>query len=475
MKNLIFFLIFLGVSLCSFSQDEIPSVCRFGFTFEVSRQASWGDGKPVILSITPLSPADAAGLKINDVIESINGATTQGQMSETIVDWLQNSDAKIQLVVSNLKESNKEVSLLKECQLNNSLNERDLAPVYSFYSLEDVQSRSFTCPFKTTINMDVQLKNYKTFGFVAIDENNRKLEEIINKEIKESLEHRGLVYADNQPDLIVHTYYSYNKNPNYHASANTEKFPIECRYNMHTKAMENLPIYYNPLIHTNQAEFFLKLGIRLIDRKKSSDDNLFTVWECEANELLQSNYSLDKYSQFHIPLMVMQYPYPKSFERAEFYYSRFRYNYTGIGYNVNDLKEIADIDLSSPAYEAGLRPGDVVEKINGIKFNHNLRNIDNDYKQFILKTMHLRDSKTQFTNAEGFTRCMYWDIMKYAQIAEEFKKPEFSTVFSYLFYFEPYINLSGTNIVTFNISRGKQKQEIRIKPLIITGEMFENR
>jgi hypothetical protein len=237
--------------------------------------------------------------------------------------------------------------------------------------------------------------------------------------------------------------------------------------------MENLPIYYNPLIHSNQAEFFLTLGIRVVDTKKSDNGGL--VWECEANELLQSYYSLDDYSKLHIPLMFMQYPYPKSTDVARFFYGRSRYNYTGIQFNMDNMKEIVSIDPSSPAAQVDIQPGDVIEKINGIKFNNNTKSADSNYKQFILKTMHLRDQKTQFTNADGFTRCMYWGKLNQAQIYDTFRKPEFSAAFSYLFYFEPYINLSGTNIVSFNIARGKHKSEIKVKPVIVEEEVFENR
>ena len=262
-------------------------------------------------------------------------------------------------------------------------------------------------------------------------------------------------------------------NPNFRNSPQADKFPVVCRYNVQTKLMEKLPIYYNPLIHTNQAKFFLKLGIRMADNKKS---NKPTIWECEADELLQSNFPLANYAEFHVPLMLMQYPYIKSKETANYYYGRFKYNYTGIHYNMNNLKEISEVTPSSPAAIAGIQAGDIVERINGIKFISNTKSADSNYKQFIYKTLSFRDPTTQFTNADGFTRCMYWDKLKYAEIEGEFKKPEYSTFFSYLFYFRQYINLTGTNSVSFSvISQSKQKKEIRVKPEIVSEEIFEMR
>ena len=475
-EKIVCLVIFL-FSVNSFWAQERESgyVCRYGFTFEISTQKSWGYGKPVVLSVTPNTSADAAGLKANDIIDSLNGKDTKGYSSDDIFMWLQNSDDRVELKISNLKEKNRELHLNRYCKLSNAITEKDLASVYSFYSLESVRSQMFSCPFKIQINPDIDLLNYETFAFTEVEPNNQELEQAINSSLKKVLEEKGLTESIVRPDLIVHTYYSYSKNPNYKPSGNTDKLPLENRYNMNTKTWETLPVFLNPLIHSNQAQFLLKFGIRLIDPKKSMGENMYVVWELEANELLKSNYPLTNYAQFHIPLMLMNYPYPKSTEDPQYYYSRTNHNYTGINFNMDNMKEIVDVDFSASAEEAGINIGDIIEKINGIKFENNTKSAGNKYKQFILKTNHLRDPKTQFTNADGFSRCMYWDKMKYVQVSDEFRKPEHATAFSYLFYFEPYINLSETNILHFDIKRGTKKLTIRIKPIIVTEEIFENR
>jgi hypothetical protein len=473
MKKWFLLFVFLTGNLASFSQTGVSPVCRFGFTFEISLQKNWGYAKPVVLTVSP-NTSNNADIHVNDIIETINGKSTEGESYETIYSWLQNSaNEQVSLGISNLDEKNKTRTLTKYCHFKNALAERDLAEVYAFYSLENTQNRAFTCPFKTKVSPSVNLLQYQTFGFPQPDPKNLQLENLINSAIRKCLEQKGLKYTDRNPDLYVQTHYSHKKNPNYRSNALADKFPVECRYNLNTQTMENLPIYYNPLIHSNQAEFFLTLGIRLVDIKRQDNNGL--VWECEADEMLQAYYSLDDYSVFHIPLMLMQYPYLKSTEDAKFFYSRSRYNYTGIHFNMDNLKEIVGIDQSTPAAQANIQPGDVIEKINGIKFINDPKSADNNYKQFIFKTMSFRDSKTQFTNAEGFTRCMYWEKLKYAQIYDEFRKPEYSTAFSYLFYFEPYINLSGTNIISFSIARGKHKAEIKVKPIIVEEEVFECR
>jgi len=474
MKRFIFLLAFLNYCFSVYPQAEQNIICQYGFTFEISLQKQWGYLQPVVLSITPNTPADNAGLSVNDIIEKINDKPTKGENIETIISWLHDSsNDNIQLTISNLSESFQNKIFSKNCRLNTSITEKDLASIYSFYSLEDAQTRVFSCPFKTTVNPECDLILYKTFGFAAVDSSYLSLEKTINAAIQKCLEQKGLKYSERNPDLIIRSFYSYMANPNFRGNSQADKLPIECRYDLNIGSMEYLPIYFNPLIHPNQAKYLLKLGIQLIDNKKSLNS---PVWECEANELLQSNYSLADYAEFHVPLMFMQYPYPKSLESAQFYYSRTRYNYTGINYSMNNLKEISEVAPSSPAEKAGIRAGDIIEKINGIKLINNTKKADSNYKQFIFKTMQFRNPVTQFTNADGFMRCMYWDKMKYTQINNEFKKPIFSTVFSYLFYFEPYINdFSGTNIVSFTIKSGGKKKEIKIRPVIYSEEVFENR
>ena len=74
----------------------------------------------------------------------------------------------------------------------------------------------------------------------------------------------------------------------------------------------------------------------------------------------------------------------------------------------------------------------------------------------------------------GFTQCMFWDKLKYAQVADVFKKQENATIYSYLFYFEPYINLSGTNILTIDIRRENEKISLKVTPVVRVESMFSN-
>jgi hypothetical protein len=473
LKGLIF-LFFLGNSVHLFSQTDIIYYCTYGFTYEISQQESWGYHKPVILSVFPSSSAAQARLQPDDIIEEINGMSTREESIEEIDEWMHdiNTD-ELSLTVFNLKGTRNNVKVVKKCTYNNIITEKDLASSHAFYSLEDIQKRSFVCPFRTITRPTVNLFSYKTFGFDQADENKKELENGINESIRKVLESKGLVYKNNNPDLIVQTYYSHKPNLNYKPRSNGGKTSVACRYNVHSKTMEYLPVYESSSTISSQAEYTLRLGIQLVDKLESTPDNLVVVWECEANEFTKTGYSLEDYAGFHIPLMMMQYPFAKTDGYAKFLFQRFKYNYTGINYNLDNLEYVFSVDAQSPAANGGIREGDWVKKINDIKTNGNPVDAEEKYKDFIYKTFNLRDSKTLFTNAYGFAWCAYWEKLKYAQIEEIFKEPDFQTTFAYLFYFEPFINLSGTNIVAFDIQREKQKIRVNIQPEIKYEETFE--
>ena len=480
MRKLIIILLLLGSFTTGFSQDRLSYFCTYGFIYELSQQKSYGYNQPVILSVTPGTSAAEAGLQPSDIIVKINGQTTKDSIIDKIDEWMHDVYLdEITLTISNLRESEKQVTVRKKCYYSNIIPEKDLAGTHSFYSLENAQKRMFVCPFKTTIDPDNNLLAYRTFGFSKVNEQYYELETSINEAIKTELQNKGLVYSEKNPDLLIFTYYSYSPNPNYRSTTTKQKLSNACRYNVQTQNMQFLPILDDPILSIVKAEYTLSLGIRFADRTKSTSNTsrqLKVVWECEANDFLkQANYGLKDYAQFHIPLMLMQYPFVKNSESAKFAYSIHKYNYTGLYYNLDDMAHIIDVDADSPAARAGIKKGDRVSKINSIEFSENSQIADLRYKVFIAETMNLRDWSSQFINAYGFSRCAYWGKSKYEKVTKAFKNPEYQTTFSYLFYFEPYINPSKRNVVTFDVKRGKngQKYHYNIRPEIRTEISFE--
>ena len=83
-----FISLFFGILVClsSFAQNAAIT-CNLGFRFEISNNPNWGENEPVVVEVTPGSPAARAGLKLNDIILEVNGNGTFLKPYSTIMSW----------------------------------------------------------------------------------------------------------------------------------------------------------------------------------------------------------------------------------------------------------------------------------------------------------------------------------------------------------------------------------------------------
>ena len=475
LKNIFPFLaLFLTIPFIGYSQQNKSdeTICRLGFNYDISKNRNWGYQQLVVTKVYPYSSAESAGLKSFDIIESIHDMNVNTLSSEEI-DQLLNpiGQSEVLLTVKNLSHGSRQILIKKDCKKRNAITEDQLASAFAMYSLETTREQDFTCPFKTNVTTDsVSFDQFKTFAFSPIDENNRKLEEHINESIENELSKKGLTLDNVQPDLLIQTYYYFDKNPNY-AGANRLVVQKETiyRYNSVRQAIEQFP-FLPTSASESEAAYLLQFGVRLIDQKLEPGRIL---WECEANEMMETAYALDDYAQIHVPLMFMQYPYTKYNRNVPYRVSLKSYNYTGISYDIDHLDRVIEVKRDAPAYAAGIRARDVIERIGRHRMNHTPEEFSSAYKQFITKTLGYRDPKSLFTDANGFPYCMTWDVFKYPQVVDALEEPDNLGAFSYLYYFTPYVNPSGNNACVFRIKRGKEKKEIIVRPTIRTEMTIE--
>ncbi|MGL4228436.1 MAG: PDZ domain-containing protein [Tannerellaceae bacterium] len=464
MNRTILNLLMLFISASVFAQNGNEIICRLGFNYELSKADSWGKDLPVVKNITPYTQAATSGLKVNDIIIEIDGVSTSSITQAEIEDLFNlrgNNDVIV--TVQNFNSPSKQILLKKECKQAKAISESDLASAFSFYSLESTNNQAFACPYKTIADYTTNLSNYHSFAFTTIDDANFELETAINNTIKKELLSKGLVYDPDQPDIIIQTFYYFDKNPNFSSVGSKNKNQKQYRFNPVTKSMEAFP--FLPIESPeSEAEYLLQYGFRLIDRKSSQTGQLKIIWECESNELLTKSMAISEYARTNTPLMLMQFPVIK-YGRNPYYLAKSKaYNYTGLHYDINNLSEIVAVDKNSPAYNAGIRKGDVVEKINKTKMNHSAEEFSTAYKRFITETMPFRDPDTRFTDDNGFMRCMFWSEGFYPEIAKAFTKNEYLPAFSYLYKFAPYVDINGENNSNFVIKKGGSKQNIDITP-----------
>ncbi|MDR0756389.1 MAG: DUF4136 domain-containing protein [Tannerella sp.] len=459
--------------LIALPAQESAMRCRLGFSYEFSNNKNWGKDRPVIMKVYPDSPAERAGVRQNDIIEQINSMKVTDIAMDDVDSLLTASeDSHIVLTVRNFSDSARVTPLTKECYSNRSLNESQLATAFSMYSVEDTHDRLFVCPFVTvTTEEATDFSQFKTFDFSVVegDKSISNIESVISETLKAVLTKKGLSVSALNPDIMIHTYYAFNRNPSFRKSRATEEQAPVFRYDITRDKVVKFP-FYSSSTPESEAEYVLQLGIRFIDRRFVPGR---VLWECETNELMSAPYSLEEYAAIHIPLMCMQFPYVKYNRNAQFILSKKAYNYTGINYNIYRINEVISVDSDSPAAKAGILPRDIIERIEGKRMDYTVPEFTAAYRQFITNTLKYRDKDTRFTDANGFVGRMFWDTFKYPRIAKDFEKDSNMTAFSYLYAFQPFVNPTRSTSCTFDIRRGGERIRIVVRPVFYSEKTIE--
>ncbi len=469
MKQIIYTLLLILFCTPKLMAQSSDLTCNLGFVFEISNDRSWGYGEPVIVNITPGSPAEKAGLKLNDIILEVNDKGTYLQKYETIMSWFGINETEMDISIRNMESTFKEMVIAKDCRRADGITEAQLAPVFAFYSLEDVQDRRFIMPVKTKTNEEAQYHNYRTFSFAPSDESTRELDERINAIFTRALQARGLRHDEEDPDFIIQTFYSYESNSAFKPESPTlGSYQPVWRFDMRNKRMVKIPVY-NPseAVRIDDIPFNVEFGYRFYDRKFVQPGEMTLMWESEIKERLSGNYGLIDYLEMNLPLMLQKFPYAGSASLATYQVKSLKYNYTGLSYNMNDLKTVVYVDPGSPAAFAGIRYGDVVNKIGRQNFNHTSQSLTEGYRRFLAETMNYRDKSTRYTDSNGFQEAMYWDVTHYNSISKAIgDNKRYKSGFSYLFNFNQYVDWTTPRALEIEVIRDGEKIQVEVVPQI---------
>lgn len=466
MKKVSLILFFIAIIVSGIDAQPNRKYKDAGILFEISNNPNWGYGEPVITYVQPYSSAYNVGLKRGDIIMEINGSATYLRNNETIAGWLTaGSERNMTLTIRNINTYFKEFQVEAETRVMNSLSEFDLASIYSFYSIESTNDRSFTLPLKVDPNTNVDFSDYHTFDFINEGTSVPDVDHYINSLIEKALTERGLVRSSNDPDIIVQSYYSYQPNVKY-SSASNSKNQKTWRFDPESKEMIQVPILSgeDPKAES-KGQYILELGIRFFDKKYINKDKMTQIWDCKATEYLTADYDLTEYTRIHAPLIMMQYPYGTARTSAKYLVSYKGFNYTGMNFDSKDLKTITSVDENSPAYKVGVRAGDIIEKINGVNFRYTKEEQENGYKRFIIESMKYRNPKTRFIDANGFPDCMLWSSNRYSEVIDLFKKePIYTPCFSYLYAFQKFVSAKPSKSINIEIKSGNNTKQVQLVP-----------
>lgn len=193
------------------------------------------------------------------------------------------------------------------------------------------------------------------------------------------------------------------------------------------------------------------------------------LWQVESNEYLSEAMSVEDYARLSIPLMLHALPsVPNAQAGTSFGIQTLRYFYTGLSYSKESLSRIVDVAQGSPAWQAGLRPGDRVKSINGIRLRkEQTEDILEDYLSLMEQSDRYRIAPQSIQGpAQNQLQARYWDSAQYPAIAHAISRGRSETAFAYVFAFRPYISSEGIQQLVFEIERRGERHTVLVSPIL---------
>ena len=327
------------------------------------------------------------------------------------------------------------------------------------YSLEDESDILISYPISSGTEGKTDLINYETFGFVRTNKQHTNRDVLIEQQISEALQAKGLTYDPKNPDLLIDTYYSISENSAYDATE-ARRSAVQTSLRIDPKAHKLVELPILPMgSDKTLARFYLKFGITIY----SGVNERKMLWTSEAEELLSDDYTLTDYTALTVPVMLLQFPFTRYFNSLVVRFATHRYLSLGINYKANNISTIHSLPLHSPAAEAGLRAGDEIVAINGRPLG-TADELSKGYLAFVKNSMSYRKHDHPFAIKDGPTNCRYWDSEDYARVAKLLDKDKYFGGFSYLFAFNPWITTAPRTGVTIDYLRDGVMQRIVVEP-----------
>lgn len=438
----------------------VPSThCEIGLMYQISYQPNWGDSRAVVVEVAEGGPASMAGLKMGDIIESINGKPTKDLSEEEINAMLLDpTQGSVQLGVSNFGYTAKPLAIKKKCRPAQALSEETLARAFSMYSLEDVTERRFTLPFVYSVPDKVDYRRYKTFSFVA-----GKRLSAVDQALQKELQKKGLTYVTTGGDLTVRVQTQMGANPNYRKGAESDQELGFKNYRVNTQTGE---IERYPFLSINAPSFtgthLLRMEVQLWDRASNT-----LIWSVKARELLNGNYSVEKYAKDFTPFLLSNFPFVRYLMNPSFVLHKNNYRYLGIYYDATDLQRVLWVDKNSPADKAGIRSGDRIVSINGLPLDPSSEKMTEAYIDLIKQTQKHRDEESRFPSNDGFQHNKYWRLDRYPQVMKAMQNTKNLAAFSYLFSHRSYVHSPIIKEIALEVDRGNGVEIILITPQLL--------
>lgn len=429
-------------SILSAQQPEL--VYRLGLEQRPTSPTSWGQGAARITALQPESPATRAGLRVGDLLLSIDGVGTAGLSAREVDELLQRPTGKHLVTLRRLGQPKPETLLLiPEAKSRTARTERELARAYAAYSPEDQAEWPLSYQLSYQVQPGFDFATVRRYAFAPSSEQNRELDDTLYSMIARQLQALGLQEDKAAPDLIIECYYELQ--PTASPRLDAAKPAQSLRYHPEEERVQFLPII--PEAGPDEGSYQVKLSVQMT----RPTDPQRPVWLAETREGLSEPMTLKDFARYTLPVMLRPFPFAPSGSRQHFIARRSRYLYTGLHYALQDLGRVVEVEEASPAFTAGLQPGDRILAINGRTLGDtDLTRLSEEHHRFVRETESYREAGP----------LGYWSPKSYGALRKAFA----SQPYSYLFAFRPYVREESGGLLTLEIERSGERYTLQLQP-----------
>jgi len=378
---LVILAILLSITVCVSQEDELSSG-RIGCVLKVSSDHQFIKVNQVFQG----SPADMAGLKAGDHITGIDGVSVR-EIKNPISSIKGRPGTYVKLAIARVGTS--------------GIFERDVPRISvplgggsNFITEGELTTRIYTNDYSVHRQMvqssmavldddEINILNYRTFDFDYTSAQDPLLEKELFKELGEQLTSKGLRRSQNNPDmLIVMSFYSGSKE-HYVPPQQIISTHISTAYDWYWGLV---PV---PITESTTQEgytdvtYLYSISLKFLDAHKIGNSNLPPViWSGSISQASKTKSNLVDKSGDLFALLLYQFP-TVWIPNSE-YYLLLHYTYTGIIYDLNDMRTVGDVIPGSPAANAGIRKGDEIMNIYNSKVPDKYANAGSDQWSYLL-------------------------------------------------------------------------------------------
>ncbi len=362
MKNLLLLILayLLNITVCV-SQDEGSSTGSIGCMLKASSNKQFIKVNSVIQG----SPADVAGIKAGDHIIGIDGIRV-AEIKNPISHIKGTPGSYVNLAVSRYGKTGsleKNVPRISVSLFDgrNYITEGALATrIYTNDYSE--KTRMVQSSMAVLDDDEINIFDYKSYDFDYTSAQDPLLEKEIFKELADQLNTRGLRRSQNNPDiLIVMSSYSGSKE-HYNPPQQIISTRISTTYDWYWGFVP-IPITESTTQGGyTEVTYLYSISLKFLDAHKIGQSKIPPViWSGSVSQASKSKSNLVDKSGDLFALLLYQFP-AVWIPNSE-YYLLLHYAYTGIIYDLNDMRTVADVIPGSPAATAGIGKGDEIINI----------------------------------------------------------------------------------------------------------------